>query len=285
MATKKPAAKKAVAKKNTAIVKKSGMSTAKKKLGNAKAKPAVRKATKVTGDHWFAKLSKKAQAEYIKTHPNSKFAKGSKVKAVAKSAKKAAKEGPHQDIKLHKKADAEHHMLGKKINTHEYKVEVAKDKVVYAKNATAKSKAKAKLKEAKATLSSLRLQHKTVGKLKDRLGKTIEKAKAKAIKAVTKPTRKKYASDKLNAKNAARLARDVTTTHGTRNRPKPMKKATATVKKAAAKKATATVKKTAKKVVLKSGKVSLRNGGPMSAAGARASKAREVARKANAKKR
>lgn len=80
MATKKPTAKKTAAKKIVA-----------KKV--AAKKPAAKKAAvKVSKDHWFSKLSKAAQAAYLKAHPNSKLGKGGAKKAAVKApaAKKAA---------------------------------------------------------------------------------------------------------------------------------------------------------------------------------------------------
>lgn len=50
---------------------------------------------------WFNNLSKKAQAEYIKKHPNSKYAKGAKAaKAPAKAAAKAPAKKVDADVKL-----------------------------------------------------------------------------------------------------------------------------------------------------------------------------------------
>lgn len=59
-------------------------------------KKIVVRLTEVSADDWFSKLDKKQQAEYIKAHPNSKYAKkANKSKPEAKKTndvKKTAKD-------------------------------------------------------------------------------------------------------------------------------------------------------------------------------------------------
>lgn len=242
--TAKAKAKKAIPAKAKAPSTAKKATAPKKKLGNAKAKPTVRKATKHTGDHWFAKLTKKAQAEYIKAHPNSKFAKGAKVKAVAKSAKKEIKSDVNATAKLHKKADSEHHMLGKKVYTQSHRVIDAQKRVERAKTPEKKKEAKNKLRVVNAAFKNLQKQHKVAEKLKTRLGKQVEKEKAKAVKSVTKkPAAKKPATKKVTIVSRG-------------------------------------IKKTVKAPIkLKSGKISVRMNGPHSAKTAKASQIRDKIRR------
>lgn len=247
----KKAINRAAAKKT---VEKSGMSTAKKKLGGAKAKPAAKVAGKLAADHWFAKLSKKAQAEYIKAHPNSKFAKGAKVKAVAKDVKKevkkevkkvsAAEKKIAKDLtaaeKKHaaaKKAFEKHNSTnqtrnnfnawGKKHSALRAKVGMAADAVKFHKKKlklAAKETAAKKTSAKKTTAAAKKTAKKSdkyvvTGRRVERNGQ-LTKMMPKQISAGAKVTRKR---------DTSRL--------GSGKPMKPMtKKKTATVKKTTAKK-------------------------------------------------
>lgn len=168
----------------------------KKKIGGAKAKPVTRVATKATGDHWFAKLTKKQQQDYIKAHPRSKYAKAAKAGTIKPDTKKSSKAAKALDkVKIrelqkahHKAEDHEQKLVGK-LNTQIAKVGAYQEKHVSAKTPTAKSKAKAMLTKAKANVKSLRLQH--------REAKAALKDAKKAVGGHAKMRKKSKAMNRL----------------------------------------------------------------------------------------
>lgn len=126
----------------------------KKKLGGAKTKPKDIKTPAAAGDHWFFLLSKKAQADYIKAHPNSKFAKGGKTKGQKQSVQLKT-ELKTNKIQLRK--------TSRELASADRKLRKAKrvaDKHAAAKPTTPAAKAKARTKriEAKQKVKSARLE-------------------------------------------------------------------------------------------------------------------------------
>lgn len=146
---KKPAAKKPAAPK--------------KKLGNAIPKKPVIKASKNANDHWFAKLSKKAQADYIKSHPNSKFAKGAKA-----GAAKTVKVAKVVDTRKNERAAIRKEMMTHRAtirNSTKEIARIAKDESMPAtKRKTAMNRHKAVGHQASSALKKLQAKHAALGK-------------------------------------------------------------------------------------------------------------------------
>ncbi len=140
---------------------------------------------------WFANLSKKAQAEYIKAHPNSKYAKGSTTR------KKFTKENLATMKRDITSAEA------KRIKEHETKRAADKNKVV-AKTPSAKPASKPKtmakaiaqrkariksgatslLKSATASLAEAKIKVKEAktAKAKETAQRRVDSIKAKIAK-------------------------------------------------------------------------------------------------------
>jgi hypothetical protein len=256
--------------KNVNAAKNAKKTNAKKALGGAKKKPAARVAAKVAGDHWFAKLSKKGQAEYIKLHPNSKFAKGAKVKAVEKSAKKdhgkafieqgvqQFKESRKEVLKASResaKAYRKHSKHRQQATTlawqHSNERDPKQKKKLHTKLKAVRAKqreAKAVVKEKDAHYKKLRKAHKPLVKQFGPLN--VKKTLAKMQKAAgAKPGKK--APGKVGPKTAtAKIA-----TRGTIKTVKvdPKAKKPVAKKATAAKKPSATIKKPTAKIVSKPG--------------------------------
>jgi hypothetical protein len=99
---------------------------------------------------WFSKLSKKAQAEYIKAHPNSKYAKGAKSKTV-----NAAK--PTTVTARVAEAAKKHTVTANAL------IKKAKEKMEAAKTPATKAKWKAEVARLTAVKKALK-EHGTKGK-------------------------------------------------------------------------------------------------------------------------
>lgn len=126
---------------------------------------------------WFANLSKKAQAEYIKAHPNSKYAKGSKSKA-AKVDKTSVAARVEEAAKKH---TATANALIKK----------AKEKMEAAKTPATKAKWKAEVARLTAVKKALK-EHGAKGK-----GISVT-YKAGTIESVSGPSRSTSTRRKLS---------------------------------------------------------------------------------------
>lgn len=175
MATKP--VKKAVAKPKTEKVKVNvrGRVVSKTIPVAAKKKPAAK-----AGD-WFANLSKKAQAEYIKAHPNSKYAKGSKAaKAPAKPTSVAGRV-----------ADA----AKRYTNTANSLIKKAKEKMEAAKTPATKAKWKAEI----ARLAVIKKDLKALGAKGKGISVTL---KGGTIESVSGSGRKTSTTRKLPTKAA-----------------------------------------------------------------------------------
>jgi hypothetical protein len=189
--TAKAKAKKAIPAKAKAPSKAKKALTPKKKLGGAKAKAAPKKVAKGTADHWFAKLSKAAQLAYIKTHPNSKYAKGVKAKGVSKVGASLTKAADKLKIKNlnaeHRAANRAEIKAAQKHNSAVFKVNAAAEKHASAKTPAAKKKHKLALTAAKDVLKAAKSQH--------RAAKKHLSEKAKAAKGHLKPIKKARRAD------------------------------------------------------------------------------------------
>lgn len=222
VAAKISGAGKAIPKKAKAPAKKKAVAP-KKKLGNAKPKVKMTKVAKATGDNWFAKLSKKAQAEYVKTHPNSKYAKGAKVSKTAvkaKAGKTGAKEkqAARMDAKAILKGAKAHAKITQKavIATTNALKKALKAKAAHAiKRAKAKSSGKkapakkadhsANVKAARAKMNEAKATHKSASKTLKTLGgkKTPTLSRITVVsRTVAKINAKKRADAKKKAPSA-----------------------------------------------------------------------------------
>lgn len=198
-----------------ARAKKLNEAASKKKLGGAKAKPAAKKVAKATKDHWFAKLSKKQQTEYIKAHPNSKYAKNAKAAVAAKGSSKGkvnekvlkiAERAQAQMLKRdHTKALKLEQKLAKKVSAQVTKLESAKKAhaAIPGKRLLGpKAKTHLKLANAKDSLLALRAQHREAKKKVADSKKALKPAAKK--KAITKSVTTKKPAKKITSKPSKR---------------------------------------------------------------------------------
>lgn len=201
----KAKAKKAIPVKAKAPSKAKKAATPKKKLGGAKAKPASKKVAKAVGDHWFAKLSKAAQLAYIKTHPNSKYAKGAKgakgkvdskkLTKVSATANKAQIKSLQLDHRVANKAEVK---AAQKHNSAIHKLNAVEGKHAAAKTPAMKKKLKAHIVAAKGVLKAAKSQH--------REAKRDLAEKKKAAKGHIKAVKKAKRSDGRDPNRAVKIA-------------------------------------------------------------------------------
>lgn len=131
---------------------------------------------------WFANLSKKAQAEYIKAHPNSKYAKGAKA-AKAPAAKPTSVAARVADT------------AKKYTNTANALIKKAKEKMEAAKTPATKAKWKAEV----ARLAVIKKDLKTLGAKGKGISVTL---KGGTIESVSGLGRKTSTTRKLQTKAA-----------------------------------------------------------------------------------
>lgn len=304
--TAKAKAKKAIPAKAKAPSKVKKAVAPKKKLGGAKPKAAPTKVGRGRTDDWFKALTKKAKLAYIKAHPNSKYAKSgvsgidketisraitgrggvmppikrpkekpltaaqTKAQAKANAKLKAAAydygEKPvsskfaNEVKRTHTVAKKAVASLTKKIKAHSDKVKAIVAKGKTAKTPKAKINAKAKAEAARNKLRALKEMHGIAKK------EAAEKKKA-AAHVTKRVTKKKVRTGNSTALMARKLPASAL---------KARKEKAAKAKASAGKPRKPVMKKTVK---LKSGKISLRNGGKASGKSAKASAIREMKRK------
>jgi hypothetical protein len=183
-----------------------------KKPVKRQAKPATvaaKKAPAAKGDHWFHSMTKKQQAEYIKAHPRSKYAKAAKsgntaASAKPSSAKKAKLDAIRDELKAlqAKKGSMEPKAYATKLATIRAKIANASGtaKLPARKKTAAKKKPAAKTKLHAAAEKAVKSHVAEKKKLKTQIAKLH--ARHQKAKASTTPKGKARAAELMKQKKA-----------------------------------------------------------------------------------
>lgn len=200
--TKKPAAK--------APAKPAAKAPAKKAPAKAKASTVASKTSAAKADHWFHSMTKKQQAEYIKAHPRSKYAKAAKsgnttASAKPSAAKKAKLDAIRDELRAlqAKKSTMEPKAYATKLATIKAKLANVSGtaKLPARKKTTTKKKAApAKTKLHAAAEKAVKLHMNEKKKLKGQIAKLHERHQK--AKASTTPKGKERAAALMKQKKA-----------------------------------------------------------------------------------